>query len=155
MDNHDTQPQQGLQSWVMDWFKPLAYALILLRKDGYPCVFYGDYYGIAKPVIRGQNEILDKLLYLRKHYAYGQQNDYFYDRHIIGWTREMYGLACVMTNQKGGSLKMYVGTSYCHQIFYDYLGHHQQRVEIDEQGYGVFPVNDGSVSVYIMQKSGD
>lgn len=60
-----------------------------------------------------------------------------------------------MTNQKGGSLKMYVGTSYYHQIFYDYLGHHQQRVEIDEQGYGVFPVNDGSVSVYIMQKSGD
>ena len=155
VDNHDTQPQQGLQSWVMDWFKPLAYALILLRKDGYPCVFYGDYYGIAKPVIKGQSEILDKLLYLRKHYAYGQQNDYFYDRHIIGWTREMYGLACVMTNQRGGILKMYVGISYCHQIFYDYLGHHQQRVEIDEQGYGVFPVNDGSVSVYIMQNSGD
>ena len=39
VDNHDTQPSQGLQSWVEDWFKPLAYALILLRKDGYPCVF--------------------------------------------------------------------------------------------------------------------
>ena len=39
VDNHDTQPQQGLQSWVLDWFKPLAYALILLRKDGYPCIF--------------------------------------------------------------------------------------------------------------------
>ena len=32
--------------WILDWFKPLAYALILLRKHGLPCVFYGDYYGI-------------------------------------------------------------------------------------------------------------
>src|SRR4051812_4314631 len=41
VDNHDSQPGQALQSWVADWFKPLAYALILLRKDGYPCLFYG------------------------------------------------------------------------------------------------------------------
>ena len=46
VDNHDTEPGQALESWVLDWFKPLAYALILLRKDGFPCVFYGDYYGI-------------------------------------------------------------------------------------------------------------
>ena len=46
VDNHDTEPGQALQSWIDDWFKPLAYSLILLRKDGLPCVFYGDYYGI-------------------------------------------------------------------------------------------------------------
>ena len=46
VDNHDTQPGQSLNSWVQDWFKPQAYALILLRRDGYPCIFYGDYYGI-------------------------------------------------------------------------------------------------------------
>ena len=45
VDNHDTQPEQSLESWVPDWFKPIAYALILLRQDGYPCIFYGDYYG--------------------------------------------------------------------------------------------------------------
>ena len=44
MDNHDTQPCQSLESWVEPWFKPLAYALILLRRDGYPCVFQGDYH---------------------------------------------------------------------------------------------------------------
>lgn len=27
------------------WFKPLAYAFILTRAEGYPSVFYGDYYG--------------------------------------------------------------------------------------------------------------
>ena len=46
VDNHDTEPGQALFSWIQEWFKPLAYSLILLRKDGLPCVFYGDFYGI-------------------------------------------------------------------------------------------------------------
>ena len=45
VDNHDSQPLQSLESIVESWFKPLAYALIILRRDGYPCIFYGDYYG--------------------------------------------------------------------------------------------------------------
>ena len=45
VDNHDSQPLQALESTVEPWFKPLAYALILLRREGYPCVFYPDYYG--------------------------------------------------------------------------------------------------------------
>ena len=47
MDNHDTQPLQALESPVEAWFKPLAYALILLRAEGYPCIFYPDYYGAS------------------------------------------------------------------------------------------------------------
>lgn len=46
VDNHDSQPGQSLESWVQGWFRQLAYALILLRQEGYPCVFYGDWYGI-------------------------------------------------------------------------------------------------------------
>ena len=42
VDNHDTFREQTERS-IQDWFKPLAYALILLREQGYPCVFYGDY----------------------------------------------------------------------------------------------------------------
>lgn len=34
VDNHDTQYGQSLQSFVEEWFKPLAYAIILLREDG-------------------------------------------------------------------------------------------------------------------------
>jgi glycosidase len=41
VDNHDSQPGQSLESWVDDWFKQHAYALTMLRRDGYPCVFYG------------------------------------------------------------------------------------------------------------------
>ena len=53
VDNHDSEPGQALESFIEDWFKPLAYALILLRKEGLPCVFYGDYYGIEKYNIKG------------------------------------------------------------------------------------------------------
>jgi alpha-amylase len=46
VENHDTQPGQAFgSSAIPDNFKTLAYALTLLRKDGYPCVFYADYYG--------------------------------------------------------------------------------------------------------------
>ncbi|STL91976.1 alpha-amylase [Escherichia coli] len=34
--NHDTQPLQALEAPVEPWFKPLAYALILLRENGVP-----------------------------------------------------------------------------------------------------------------------
>lgn len=43
MDNHDTQPGQALQSFVDEWFKQSAYAIILLREEGYPCVFMVTY----------------------------------------------------------------------------------------------------------------
>ena len=32
VDNHDTQPLQALEAPVEAWFKPMAYALILLRR---------------------------------------------------------------------------------------------------------------------------
>jgi len=46
VDNHDSHLTEK-DPYVQDWFKPQAYALILLRKDGYPCLFLGDYYGIG------------------------------------------------------------------------------------------------------------
>ena len=39
VDNHDTQYGQSLQSFIEDWFKPLAYAIILLREEGHPLRF--------------------------------------------------------------------------------------------------------------------
>lgn len=99
VDNHDTQPSQGLQSWVLDWFKPLAYALILLRNSGYPCIFYGDYYGLEKHNTKAQKRIIDKILYVRKTYLKGDFFDYLDDCHIIGWSFTG-GFACIMTNQR-------------------------------------------------------
>ena len=45
VDNHDTCQEGRRDEAVADWFLPHAYALILLREGGYPCVFYPDYYG--------------------------------------------------------------------------------------------------------------
>ncbi len=87
VDNHDTEPDQSLASWIDDWFKPLAYSLILLRKDGLPTVFYGDLYGIPSKNISDKKNMLEKLLYLRKNIAYGVQTDYFNDSHKNGSVR--------------------------------------------------------------------
>lgn len=69
VDNHDTQPGQALASFIEDWFKPQAYACILLREQCYPCIFYGDYYGIPHDHINPKKDILDYMLKLRKQYV--------------------------------------------------------------------------------------
>lgn len=154
VDNHDTQPGQSLESWVEDWFKPLAYALILLRKEGYPCVFYGDYYGIPTHGIAAKRQWLRPMIKARELLAYGEQHDYFDDPHLVGWTREGdeahadSGLAVVMSNEVGGSKNMYVGTRFAGRNFYDTLGNREDIVTIGEDGTALFSVNDGSVSVW-------
>lgn len=145
VDNHDTQPGQALYNWVGEWFKPLAYALILLREAGTPCVFYGDLYGIPHdgiPPVPG----LEEMLLVRRRYAHGAQVDYFDFPNVIGWTREG-GLAVVMSNGGDGWKDMKLG--YPGQKFVDALNNRGEEVTIDENGYGRFNVNGGSVSVWI------
>lgn len=86
VDNHDTQPSQALESTVQPWFKPLAYAIILLREAGYPCVFFADLYGLPSDSIPMVAE-LPLLMELRRRFAYGPQSDCFAERDLIGWTR--------------------------------------------------------------------
>lgn len=155
VDNHDTQIGQALESWIPDWFKPLAYTLILLRKDGMPCVFYGDYYGIENNGITPKNELLDKLLTLRRDFAYGEQVDYFYNNDKIGFVRygdenhTNSGLAVVMTDKIGGEIIMDMGEKFKNTEFYDYLGNIEYSIFTDEYGRGKFICQDGSVSVWI------
>ena len=153
VDNHDTEPGQALQSYILEWFKLHAYCLILLREEGYPCVFYGDYYGVPhcnlKPV-----EGLEQLMNLRRDAAYGVQHDYFNHPKIVGWTREGIdelpesGFAVIMTVEKGGTKRMYAGKHFAGCTFEDVLHHVEDEVVIDENGFGEFKVEDGSVSVW-------
>ncbi len=158
VDNHDTQIGQALESWIPDWFKPIAYSLILLRKEGLPCVFYGDYYGIPAKEITDKSDILDNLLKVRKLYCYGEQNDYFQNEDLIGFARkgdfehENSGVAVVMTNGLAGSICMNMGTDFTGKEFQDCLGNVQEIVTIDENGNGEFRCQDGSVSVWILKK---
>lgn len=159
VDNHDTQPGQALTSFVQDWFKPLAYSLILLRKDGYPCVFYGDYYGIEHDGVAPKKEIIEKLLKARKYFAYGRQNDYFDDPNIIGWTREGdhehpdSGMAVIMSDNCGGCKQMNVGARLAGSVLYDCTGNMQETVYVDQEGNGIFYCQGGSVSVWVKKEN--
>ncbi|MBR1815872.1 MAG: alpha-amylase [Lachnospiraceae bacterium] len=159
VDNHDSQPGQSLESWVEDWFKPMAYALILLRQDGYPCVFYGDYKGIPTAKIKSKKRELDKLLKLRKTKAYGPQHDYFDDPNCIGWTREgdeehkESGLAVVISDGTGGTKRMYIGKQFAGCHFSDAMGNAKYNIKIDEDGCGNFYVNRGAVAVWVQKEN--
>ena len=155
VDNHDTQYGQSLQSFVDDWFKQLAYSMILLRKDGLPCVFYTDYYGNPaqnRPMVPN----LGKMIKLRRHYAYGEQVDYLDDDHVIGWVRKGNeehrdsGLAVVLSNGEGGTKRMEMGHAFAGQTMMDALGNCPDPVFVNEDGVGVFPVGAGSVSVWTL-----
>ena len=154
VDNHDTQPNQALESFVEKWFKPAAYSIILLRNEGYPCVFYGDFYGISHNKIE-PIEQLKTLINLRKEKAYGNQHDYFDHANYIGWTREgdeehiKSGLAVIISNTGDGEKRMYIGKKFAGEKFIDSLGSCQETVEIDEEGFGRFKVKAKSTSVWI------
>lgn len=154
VDNHDTELGQALESWIPDWFKPLAYSLILLRKEGMPCVFYGDYYGIPEKGVFAKNEMLDILLEVRNLYAYGEQIDYFQDSNLIGFVRKgdfehpNSGIAVVMTDTIGGTIKMNMGNDFAGFEFFDCTGNVEQIVTMDGEGNGEFRCKNGSVSVW-------
>lgn len=163
VDNHDTQPLQDLEAPVEAWFKPLAYALILLREKGYPCVFYPDLYGAHyKDNDREGNEQeiflekvdgIEELLKARKENAYGIQRDYFEDANCLGWIREgdeeHQGCAIVLSNKDAYEKPMEMGEKYIGKTFYDVLGRSREKVEIREDGWGDFPAPAGNVSVWI------
>lgn len=156
VDNHDTQHGQSLESFVDDWFKPIAYSMILLRKDGVPCVFYSDYYG--NPV-RNRPSVLNlgKLMKACRWYAYGEQVDYFEDDNRVGWVRkgdfehENSGLAVVASSREGGSIRMEMGNMFVGKTFYDVLGKCSESVTIDDDGFGEFRTEGGSVSVWLQK----
>lgn len=162
--NHDTQPLQALEAPVEQWFIPLAYALILLREKGYPCVFYTDMYsatykdkghdGQDYEIFLPACENIDKLLLARKQLAYGQQRDYLDHANCIGWTREGdtdhpgSGCAVLLSNGDEGFKTMEVGKVHAGKKFTDRLGKYPGEVTIDEEGKGEFHVSPGSVSIW-------
>lgn len=157
VDNHDSQRGQALESCVEEWFKPAAYALILLRQQGLPCVFYGDYYGVSGDFAQQDfQQELDSLLYVRKNHVYGEQIDYFDDPNCIGWTNQGNtdhpdGSAIVISNKDADLKRMDMGKFNAGKIFVDIMGNCPDSVEIGQDGWTDFPVQGQSVSVWVNQ----
>lgn len=163
VENHDSQPLQALESVVEPWFKPLAYSLILLRREGYPCLFYADYYGAEyedygqdgnryRIVMPSHRSLLDCLLRARQRFAYGPQYDYFDHANTIGWTRlgdtnHPGGMAVLLSNGGEGYKWMEVGAP--NTVFEDCTGHLPALITTNEHGWGEFRCQGGSVSVWV------
>jgi alpha-amylase len=163
VENHDSQPLQSLESVVEPWFKPLAYALILLRREGYPCVFYPDYYGAEyedygkdgntyKIVMPSHRFLIDKFLHARQRYAWGPQIDYLDHWNRVGWVRlgddhHSKAMAVLMSDGQEGSKWMEVGRT--NTRFTDLTEHVKEPVVTNDAGWGEFRCNGGSVSVWI------
>ncbi|CDZ98132.1 alpha-amylase [Phaffia rhodozyma] len=156
VDNHDTQRGQSLESWVNPQFKPLAYALILLRVDGYPCVFYGDLYGCGGDNPQEPVTQLEDFIRARKWYAYGELRDYSDHQNCLGWVRmgdeeHPDGCAVVLSNGGDGFKRMEVGKERAGQKWTDLLGWKQGEVVIGEDGWAEFPCNAVSVSIWVKE----
>lgn len=163
VDNHDTQPLQSLQSMVEPWFKPHAYALILLWESGIPCVFHPALYsavykekdeeGKEQEINIPRIELLDKMMKTRAQLAYGKQTAYFDDPNLIGWVRsgiaerENSGIAVLLTNKEESSKKMNLGKEHAGKIMVDLEGKFDD-ILLNEDGDGEFRVAAGYCSVW-------
>jgi alpha-amylase len=165
VDNHDTQPLQELESWVESWFKPLAYAMILLRAGGYPCVFGGD---LARSHYRDKGNdgndydidlddhsaTINMLLAARRDFAYGQQIDYLDHFNTIGWTRlgdaaHPQAMAALLSDGAAGDKWMNVARPGA--AFGDITGNIADEIRANADGWGNFRCNGGSVSVWVQK----
>ena len=158
VDNHDTQPGQALASVAAPWFKPIAYAVILLRGESLPCVFYGDYYGIPHDNL-APVAALPALLYARACFAYGGQHDYFDHESVVGFTREgdaehpNSGLAALFSDSCGGTKCMYIGKRHAGRTMRDALGHVETPVAVGADGCAVFSTEGGAVSLWLFEEA--
>ena len=157
VENHDTQPLQRLESLVEAWFKPLAYAIILLRDEGYPCVFGADYDG-AHYKDRGYEIWMDShrwmlnlFLEVRQTSTFGRRRDYFDHRHTIGWTfqgdDEHKSMAVLMTNFQDDAKWMETGKPHC--AYRDMTHHCDETLHTNAHGNALFKTRGGKVSVWV------
>ena len=177
VENHDYQFGRESNSHVQEWFKPLAYAFILLRDKGYPCLFFPDYYGShTKSEHQGQpsgREYIDLLLKLRKQFALGEER-FYADRNVAGWVRlgdvpGAKGAMSVVINNSYGAVKaIRMNTGRFNKRFYhlatiklkdgkflvtknqyDLYGDKAEGLWADQYGWAEFPADGGTAAIWI------
>jgi alpha-amylase len=162
VENHDTQPGSALESRVDEWFKPHAYAAILLRQGGYPCVFLADYDGASYALgddavqLGPHASTIDTFLMARREYGYGEQRDFFAEPQRIGWVRlgddaHPGAMAVVLsTAADDGTVSMALDRPGAR--FYDATGRVAEAVVIGDDGVGGFVCPAGTVTVWLEER---
>ncbi|KZT00780.1 glycoside hydrolase family 13 protein [Laetiporus sulphureus 93-53] len=162
VDNHECQIGQTLESWVGRNFKLQAYALILLRGEGHPCVFYGDIYPNDECYDEYIAQGVRRLMNARKRFAYGERIDYFQNRNCIGFVRTgddaHEGCAVIVSNavESAGTkgiqhmVRMNVGAGIGGSSFTSSMDPElPEYVDIAPDGWGVFTCPPGKVQVWV------
>lgn len=165
VDNHDTQPLQAMEATVQDWFKPLAYAFILLRKAGYPCIFYPDIFGAEYTDQKNEQHItinlkptdkIKDIIHARNVFAYGDEHDYFDEANCVAWVRKgladnpQSGCAVIISNGEAATKSVNMGTKFANKKIKDNLNNHTDILEVNASGDVLVKVNAGSVSVWVL-----
>ncbi|WP_054414673.1 alpha-amylase domain-containing protein [Hymenobacter sp. DG25A] len=148
VDNHDTDQQGGaLYSPVVN-LKMLAYAYILTREKGYPCVFYRDYYEY------GLGAQIKKLMGIRKANGYGAGFEYTSvdDADVYAYSRAgdaTHAGLLLLLNDGSSARSKGITTPFKSTTLTDKTGNNTSTISTDANGYGVFPVNARSYSVWV------
>jgi len=148
VDNHDTDQQGGaLYSPVVN-LKMLAYAYILTREKGYPCVFYKDYYNY------GLGAQIKKLIAIRKANAYGAATEYtsVNDANVYAYSRagdSSHKGLLLLLNDGSSSASKGITTPFANATLTDATGNNAGSVTTNASGYGLFPVGSRSYAVWV------
>ena len=145
VDNHDTDNAGALHSPVVN-LKMLAYAFILLREWGYPCVFYKDYYeyGLGPQIL--------PLLRARHEHAYGMgQTLPETDANVCVYARPgdatHSGLLLLLND--GMLASRTILTPFLNAQLTDVTGQRPETVSTDATGQGTFSVSGSGYAVWV------
>ncbi len=150
VENHDTDQTGGALYSPVSNLKMLAYAYILTREKGYPCVFYKDYYTY------GLGTQIKKLTQIRQANAYGTGFEYTNnnDADVYAYSRNgdasHLGLMQLL-NDGGGAASKGITSPFKNATLTDATGNTSGTVTTDGNGYGVFRVNARSYAIWVPQ----
>ncbi|MDU0369000.1 alpha-amylase [Hymenobacter endophyticus] len=152
VDNHDTDHPGALYSPVTN-LKLLAYAYILTRANGYPCVFYKDYYNY------GLGNQIKTLNSIRQANAYGAAAEYtsVNDADVYAYSRagdSSHPGLLMLLNDGGSARSKTITTPFKSATLTDKTGNTSGTVTTDANGTGVFPVNSRSYAVWVPSTTG-
>ena len=148
VDNHDTDQQGGALYSPVANLKMLAYAYILTREKGYPCVFYRDYYEY------GLGAQIKAIIQARQGHAYGAGYEYTSvdDADVYAYSRAgdaaHTGLLTLLNDGSSAATKG-ITTPFKSASLTDATGNNAGTVTTDANGYGVFAVGSRSYAVWV------
>ena len=148
VDNHDTDQTGGALFSPITNLKMLAYAYILTRDKGYPCVFYRDYYEY------GLGAQIKKLIAIRKANGYGTAAEYTStnDANLYAYSRAgdaTHKGLLMLLNDGGSAASKGITTPFPNASLTDATGNNGGTITTNASGYAVFPVGARSYAVWV------